>query len=271
MRSRWRADHRSKEFGEKFAFLYSTIWISFLAIVVFFKWYEFFTPSDYLMVGLGLALPYVVGPLVLARGEERRLPLTQRYIMKANLFVAILSYIGNHFYTHYFFNVLGVRYTGPLAQGMGFEINKVPISMFLMTHVYFMSYHILITPLIRTLKNTFRSCGATVQFVVTTIGIVVMAFFTAVAETWTISSFPYYTYPNTSEMLTKGSVFYGTYFVVTFPWFFRLDEDTKHPWRLSRVVVEALASMMVVLLCADFWRLILEYFKSLPSQRLPYA
>ena len=261
----------SKVRGEQFMLCYSPIWIGFLAVIVLRKWYEHFSPNDFILTGLCVSLPCILGPLFLARNDrdERNIPLNSRYIIKANVFIAIVGYLGNHFYTHYFYNVLGVRYTGPLAEGKGLEINRVPVSMFLMTHPYFMTYHVLVTPLIRATKSIFEV--RYLQTISMGIVVVVVAFATAFAETWTISGFPYYTYPDFYQMLTKGSVFYGTYFVVTFPWFYRLDEDVAHPWPISRVVIEALAAMMVVLFCADIWRLCIEKFGNVSSIDVPYA
>lgn len=241
----------SKRFGEKVVLIYTPLWMLCLAAIVKTRWYEAFGPHDYIGVGVAFLLPILLLPLLLR--SEKDLPLHRRYIIKANVYIAILSYIGNHFYTHYFYNVLGMRYTGPLAEGV--QINRVPLSMFLMTHVYFLSYHVLVSPLLRVVRSAL-DWNATAQCVGTAGLVVLLAVFTAAAETWTISSFPFYTYPDLYTMLTTGSVFYGIFFVVTFPMFFRLDEDPSSPWPLSRVVVEALAAMMLVLLCADWWRLL---------------
>ena len=224
-----------------------------LAVIVKTRWYEAFGPHDYVGVGVAFVLPLLLLPLLLMPNKEKALPLHRRYIVKANVYIAILSYIGNHFYTHYFYNVLGVRYTGPLAEGV--HINRVPLSMFLLTHVYFLTYHILIGPFLRVVRGAL-DWSATVRCAGMAAVVLLLAVLTAAAETWTISSFPYYTYPDLYSMMTTGSVFYGLFFVVTFPMFFRLDEDPSSPWPLSRVVVEALAAMMLVLLCADWWRLL---------------
>ena len=252
----WKAVNRSKVFGETFILIYSVIWISFLAVVVIWKWYEQFSPNDYILVGLGIAIPCFVGPLVFPDMKERRIPFSERYIVKANIFIFIVGYIGNHFYTHYFYDMLGMRYTGPLATGKGIEINQVPLSMFLFTHPYFMTYHVLAAPLLRATKVYLQKYPS--PDILLGIFITLIAFMTAFIETWTISGFPYYTYPDFYTMLTKGSAFYGVFFVVTFPWFFRLDEDPRDLWSLGRVVKEALAAMMVVLICADFMRLFIS-------------
>ena len=252
----WKAAHSSKAFGEKVIFYYTLVWITVLATIVLSGSYEYFGPNDYILVGAGISIPCIIAPLLFADKAERSTPLFQRYIVKANIFVFIMGYIGNHFFTHYFYRVLGMRYTGPLGPGEGLEINKVPVSMFLCTHPYFMTYHVLVSPVLRAAKAYLQDYrGKTVLFAIV---VVCIAFFTAFMETWTISAFPYYTYPNLYSMLTSGSLFYGTFFVVTYPIFFRIDEDPRSPlWSIQRVVVEALAAMMVVLLCGDIMKLLL--------------
>lgn len=252
---KWKADNKSKAYGETFILYYSGVWVSFLAAVVIFQWYEKFGPNDYVLVGLGIALPCVIGPVLLATEDEKKLPIFQRYIIKANLFIFIIGYIGNHFYTHYFYQVLGMQYTGPLGPGKGPEINRVPLSMFLFTHPYFMTYHVLVTPVLRASRDYLQRHFQTWWRLPHVVLVVLLAFATAFTETLTISSFPYYTYPHFPTMLTKGSAFYGVFFVVTYPWFSLLDEDQRRPWSLWEVVMQSLAAMMAVLLCADFLKL----------------
>jgi cycloeucalenol cycloisomerase len=45
---------------------------------------------------------------------HRCVPLSQRYWVKANIWTAIFSYVGNYFWTHYFYQVLGAAYTFPV-------------------------------------------------------------------------------------------------------------------------------------------------------------
>lgn len=250
----WLATSTSKRYGETAVLIYTPLWMLCLAVIVKTRWYEAFTTHDYIGVGVAFVTPIVLLPLLMATGKERALPIHKRYIVKANVYIAILGYIGNHFYTHYFNNVLGMRYTGPLAEGV--QINKVPLSMFLMTHTYFLSYHILIGILLRLVRRVLE-WSHVAQLLGTAVAVALLAIGTAAAETWTISSFPYYTYPDYHTMITIGSVFYGLFFVITFPMFHRLDEDHSTPWTLGRTAIEALAAMMLVLLCADWWRLLI--------------
>ena len=66
------------------------------------------------------------------------------YAFKANVWVAIFGFIGNYWYTHYFYNVLEASYTMP-----SWDINGVPIPMFFATHFYFCFYHVLSNMAIR--------------------------------------------------------------------------------------------------------------------------
>lgn len=124
------AEHKSKAFGEKLVLLYSPFWIGMMIIVVIRKWYETFSPNDYLLFSIGLALPCLALPLIMADSEEKRIPLFQRYAVKANVYILIVGYLGNYFYTHYFYKVLGVKYTGPVAPGVGIDLNGVPLCMY---------------------------------------------------------------------------------------------------------------------------------------------
>lgn len=65
----------------------------------------------YLLVGLAAALPCFLLPLWLQPAEEAWKPLLQRHWVKANIWVAVFSFVGNYFWTHYFYTLLGAQYT----------------------------------------------------------------------------------------------------------------------------------------------------------------
>jgi len=64
-------------------------------------------------IGLSAALPCVVLPALLLPRSDRGKVWHQRHWVKANLWIAIFSFIGNYFWTHYFYEVLGASYTFP--------------------------------------------------------------------------------------------------------------------------------------------------------------
>ena len=84
-----------------------------------FQIYESFVgPYDYLLCCGTLSIPYLLSPLHLTNHT----PLRASYATKAILWLSVYSFIGNWFYTHYFYAVLKAEYTFP-----GVRINDVPI------------------------------------------------------------------------------------------------------------------------------------------------
>ena len=251
------AQSPSKRQGEKFFLLYSLAWIATLMFVVVTKAYESFGPSQYLHFAVAIATPALILPILFPSKVDELQSIGSRYCLKVNVFIAILTVTGNYFYTHYFYTVLGVRYTGPLTPGRGVDLNGVPLSMYFMTHAYFCFYHILAGIVLRTTRRACRHVTSDPIIEFLAVGSVVVGFSWAVAflETWTISGFPYYTYPDQMRMYTHGSTFYALFFIISFPMFSRMDEVSAKPWGLGRVVVEAMATMMLILWVADLWRL----------------
>lgn len=65
----------------------------------------------YMVVGLLVGLPCVLLPLLLQPRAEAAKPWHQRYWVEANIWIAVFSFVGNYFWTHYFFQLLGAAYT----------------------------------------------------------------------------------------------------------------------------------------------------------------
>lgn len=118
----WLAADPSKRWAEAFFLAYSPFWIVWaLCVLVPFGLYEHLDSWGYMLVGLAAALPCVVVPLLLPPCEaDRGRPLSERFWVKANVWVLIFGYVGNYFWTHYFFNLLGAAYTFP-----SFKLNGV--------------------------------------------------------------------------------------------------------------------------------------------------
>lgn len=66
----------------------------------------------YMAVGLCVGLPPAILPIFL-QPKERTRQWYQHYWVKANVWIAIFSFIGNYFWTHYFYQLLGASYTFP--------------------------------------------------------------------------------------------------------------------------------------------------------------
>lgn len=215
----------SKYAYEMYCWYYTPVWIGAFGCIVAFQWYESFTARDYLVVCGGLALPFALQPFLYPQGvigtalpsnPDASRPLLQRYSLKANVWIATYAFIGNYWYTHYFYSVLQAKYTMP-----SHRINDVPIAMFLATHFYFSTYHAFSNA---CLRYVVRAHGAgwmrSAMFVYV---VVFLSYFTAFMETLTISSFPYYSFEDRDAAYVYGSAFYGIYFLVSFPAFYFFD------------------------------------------------
>jgi cycloeucalenol cycloisomerase len=94
----------SKRAYELYVLTYTPIWILAFGCIVAFGWYQDFDEWSYMKVCVGLALPFLLQPFLLPSAgfgspDEHR-PLTERYAFKANLWIAVYSFIGNYWYTH---------------------------------------------------------------------------------------------------------------------------------------------------------------------------
>jgi cycloeucalenol cycloisomerase len=249
----WLPKNKAKAWFEVFSFFYSFTWITWvLLILVPFGLYENLQEWGYLAIGVGAALPCVVVPYFFENKQDARKPFWQKYWVKSQLWIAVFSFVGNYVWTHYFYQLLGAAYTFPAHR-----LNDVPITLYLMTHAYFVFYHAISNMVIRRVRHATKAYGGGVQNVTEAVAVFLLAYATAYGETVTIAHFPYYTFVDRQRMYSVGSLFYAIYFFVSFPMFFRMDEDTKVSTHYSawRAVVDALAASMLVTLLLDFWRL----------------
>jgi hypothetical protein len=94
----------SKRAYELFVLSYTPFWILAFMCIVGFGLYETFDEWSYMKVCVGLALPFLLQPILLPSAgfgsPDSNRPLFERYAFKANLWIAVYSFIGNYWYTH---------------------------------------------------------------------------------------------------------------------------------------------------------------------------
>ncbi len=115
---------------ESYALKYTAIWIAIFGFVVVSKSYESFDEWSYMKLCVSLSLPFLLQPILWPLKSEKNFPLTERYSFKANVWIAIFSFIGNYWYTHYFYSVLKAKYTFPAHR-----LNDV-VSFSIITYFY---------------------------------------------------------------------------------------------------------------------------------------
>lgn len=249
----------SKLAYEQFVSAYTPVWMGLFGIIVIFQLYEDFTAFSYLFVCGGLSLPFLLQPILLPSGgfnsPDAERPLLQRYSFKANVWIAVYSFIGNYWYTHYFYSVLKAQYTMP-----SHRLNNVPIAMFFATHFYFSSYHLASNMLLRKIATSYQA--GTRRTILLVAVVIVFSYFTAFMETLSIASFPYYSFEDRDMAYTVGSAFYGVYFLVSFPGFFVFDNDVDIPEapKISvwQTFLDSCGHGMIILTLLDFVRLQLD-------------
>ncbi|XP_039011112.1 cycloeucalenol cycloisomerase-like isoform X1 [Hibiscus syriacus] len=251
--SLWLASNPSKRWGELFFLCYTPFWLTLcLGIVVPFKLYENFTELEYLLLGLVSAVPSFLIPMLVVGKADCSLHWKDRYWVKASVWIVIFSYVGNYFWTHYFFTVLGASYTFP-----SWKMNNVPHTTFLLTHVVFLFYHVTSNMTLRRLRHSIAGLSENIQLATEVAWILALSYFIAYLETLAISNFPYYDFMDRASMYKVGSLFYAIYFIVSFPMFLRIDEKPGDLWDLPRVAVDSLGAAMLVTIILDLWRIFL--------------
>jgi len=250
------ANNLAKRQYEIWCLQYSFVWISAMGVVIITQAYEHFSEWDYMTLMIVLSSPLLLQPFMYPMDAEKTVPLCSRYSFKATVWIAVFSFIGNYWYTHYFYSVLKAEYTFPAHR-----LNDVPICLFLATHFYFVTYHTFANLMLRKIETTFQNNWLrTVYFWCVVLG---FSYFTAFMETLTISSFPYYSFADRFMAYTLGSAFYGIYFIVSFPAFYSLDESVGlgvgvKPYSLQQTIMESFGVSMIVLCLLDFCRLALD-------------
>uniref|UniRef100_A0A7S3R8E8 Cycloeucalenol cycloisomerase n=1 Tax=Dunaliella tertiolecta TaxID=3047 RepID=A0A7S3R8E8_DUNTE len=251
--AQWLASNPSKRWAELFFLAYSPFWILWaLCILVPFQLFEYCGNWGYMLIGTVCAGPCFVLPIFIQSKADRSKPWHQRHWVKANLWIAIFSFIGNYFWTHYFFKLLGASYTFE-----SFRLNGVPFCLYLMTQAYFCFYHAISNLLLRRVRTGLSKRSPLLRRTAMGLVVFLLAYSTAYAETLTIAHFPHYTFVDKSRMYSVGSLFYAIYFFVSFPMFFRIDEDmgSSQKWTLQSVALDSLAAGMLVTILLDLWRI----------------
>ena len=239
-----------------------------------FQIYEYMNSLAYVLLGVFAAAPCVLLPWFFQPPHEAKKPWYERHWVKANVWVAVYSFIGNYFWTHYFYQLLGADYTFPSDYQ---RLNNVPFSMYLFTHAYFAFYHVVANLLLRRTRRALVLYSPVYTALAQTGVIFILAYVLAFLETFTISNFPYYTNTDKARMYTVGSLFYAIYFFVSFPLFYRIDEGASvvspffsgkgvkgsigqastNTWTAGSAFMDSMAAGMICTIILDLWRLVL--------------
>ena len=220
---RWLASRTARpavHHTERWFLRYGVVWIAAFAATVGFRLHEAWHAPGLFLFMFTLALPLLLQPFLFpGMTGEAGVPLLDRFSLKATVWIAVFSFIGNWWYTHYFYSVLGAHYTMT-----SWDANGVPIPMYFATHFYFCFYHVLGNCVLRRIATSLPATPQRLCFSV--LAVLCAAYTTAFMETLTILR-TRYKFDDFHRSATIGSAFYGIYFIVSFPMFYRLSGGTS--------------------------------------------
>jgi cycloeucalenol cycloisomerase len=269
----WLSDDPGKAWAERFFLLYTPVWIAAVALVMgsgaLLRWGD----AGFMAFSVAVSAPLIVVPAV----RHRRVPALARtpwhrsYWLKFNLWIAIFVWIGTYFLTHYFFDVLGMRYAFPTrwaldAALVGSGRGEVPVFMYPLTQAYFVSYHV---GMLVVLRRLHRALGlghlspGTARWprrLALAAAALALAYAVSFGETLFMASdliSDLFWYADKPRMLRWGSLFYACYFLVSLPLLYPMDEPPGPTYSPGRAALEALAAGMLVFMILDALALLL--------------
>lgn len=247
------AEASAKELCEKWFLAYAAaVWIPCFAAIVGLELYLSWGKWHYMAVCAGLAAPLLLQPVLApSLTGEAGVGLLERYSLKANIWIAVYSFLGNYWGTQYFYSILGCRYTLPFLPSH--QLNGVPVCMYFATHFYFCFYHALANKAYRWVLHGYQKDAWRTAFLV--VWTLALSYVVAFLETFSIAAFPYYTFADRGKVYTVGSAFYALYLIVSFPMFWRLGGADGSRHSVLDTFLEAASTWMVIMSLLDAVRL----------------
>lgn len=254
MGARWLSPNPDKAWAERWLLGYSVAWMLAVALVIATGWIHTWGDLGYLLFSLALGGAAVVGPWLWPGRPDRGRPVWQCWWLKLNAWVAVLVLFGTYVGTHYFFDLMGMRYSFPVTwtwqADIGSSTQTVPVFMYPLTQAYFVTYFVAAPIVLRRLHGTLR-----LGWPGRALAVLVLGYGIAWMETFAMANdglAAYFAYADQDKMLRFGSLGYAAYFLVGLPLVIRIDEHGE-PWPLSRVLLEAVAACVAILLLLELW------------------
>jgi cycloeucalenol cycloisomerase len=253
-RPRLLAEAEDKRQNELFVLAYSPIWMAVIGAVMLTRRPAVWGDLEHMILGVGLALPLWIRPFLPRGSAERALPLLDRHATRFAIAIAIVTFLQTYFGTMLFFDRLGMEYHFNVT----WSLHRTPVFLYFVTIAYFSTYYVVFGLVERAFAARFPGASKGARLLVR----VVIAYVVAFGETFFMANEvlePFFFYRDRAFMLRWGSIVYGTLFLVTLPFFARLDEDDRAPRApLWTVIQGALAMNMLSLLCYEGYSLLLR-------------
>jgi cycloeucalenol cycloisomerase len=269
--SRWFSADPGKAWAERFFLLYSPVWILEVGVVMGTGALGRWDDAGFLAFSLLTSAPLLLVPALLHRRVPAlaATPWHRSWWFKFNVWIFLFVWVGTYFLTHYFFDVLGMRYAFPTRWNLGAALvgrsrADVPAFMYPLTQAYFVTYHVAMLVVLRRVRRGLGDLSAGTGAWPRRLALVAvacgLAYAVAYAETLFMASDlirDLFWYADKPRMLRWGSLFYACYFLVSLPLLYPMDEPPGPAYPLRRVVLEALAAGMLVMMILDGLALLL--------------
>jgi cycloeucalenol cycloisomerase len=246
---RWLAEDPSKRRMERLVLVYTPLWVGLVAAVMFAGWIPRWSDGQFMALGVGLALPLWLVPVVAPGAADRGRPWLARHATRFNVLVALFSLLQNYFGALLFFEALGMEYHFPAR----IVLNRTPVFLYFMTVAYFATYYVVMGVAWRGFRTRFPRAPRGAALGVRAL----IAYGMAFAETLTMANehlSAYFRYADKRFALVFGSICYGTVFFASLPLFAELDERTDaKPRSTGAVVRDALAINMALLVVYEVY------------------
>ncbi len=277
----WLSDDPGKAWAERFFLGYTPVWIAAVGLVMATGALKRWGDLGFLAFAIAVSAPLILIP-ALCHNRVPALAATpwhRSYWFKFNLWIFIFVWIGTYFLTHYFFDVLGMRYAFPTrytldAALVGRGSGSVPVFMYPLTQAYFVSYHVGMLVVLRRLHRALGLADLSPETsrrprqLLLALAALALAYAVSFGETLFMASdliSDLFWYADKPRMLRFGSLFYACYFLVSLPLLYPMDEPVAGAngpvpgprYSPGRAALEALAAGMLVMMILDALALLL--------------
>ena len=238
----------AKRWHERFVLFYSPLWIAAGAACMFGPWLGRWEDPGHLALGVGLALPLWLVPLVWPAPADRGRPLLERHGIRWSLWIAVHTFLQMYFGSILFFDRLGMEYHFRTT----WELNRSPVFLYFLTLCYFSTYYAVFQRLLGLFDRRFPAARPGSRLLVRA----GLCYATAFTETFFMGSEVmalFFRYRDRAFMLACGSLCYGTVFFVSLPLALRLDEREQPSAPIGEVLYRLLGANMLILVLYEIY------------------
>ncbi|KAH7347456.1 cycloeucalenol cycloisomerase [Plectosphaerella cucumerina] len=259
-----------KSLTERAILAQSPLWMAAVGWVMLTGRLAHWSDTELLVFSSAVSAPALALPAYLEthrRGAADRRGIFDSYWFRLNVWVFIVVCWGTYFGTHYFFDLMGMRYNFSNvrwtldAQVLGSASGQtVPLFMYPLTHAYFMTYFTVLLVAERVLTDVLLGVGADNMGVGRACIVLGLSYVVAFLETFFMAAevlSEYFSYADRGRMLRLGSLGYAMYFIAGLPMARRIDGDGSEKegrtWTLERTAVEAAATCIMIQVLLEVW------------------